>query len=148
MDLLTYPVLHVDDDPSMTALVSRLVGNMGADCIALNDSTLAMDYIRAHEIRVVITDLDMPGLHGLELLQQIKRFDGGINVIVFTSLVSQSSVIQSLRRGASDCVFKPLRDPQLLVGAVQLAFENVDHWRNILRELYAAKHEHSILAHS
>lgn len=130
-----YSVLHIDDDPAMTALVSQLLEKRGIECVELNDPTQAMEMIRNRNFRVIILDLDMPKLHGLDLLRQIKRYDGGINVIILTGLVSQSSVVRSLRRGAAACVFKPLRDPQLLLDTVQLAFENIDRWWNTLREL-------------
>lgn len=135
MNRESYRVLHVDDDPAMTALVSQLMRRNGIACDELNDPTKAMSLIRDGNYRVVILDLDMPELHGLELLQQIKEYDGGINVVILTGVVLQSSVVRSLRRGASACVFKPLHDPQLLLETIHLAFENIDRWWNTLREL-------------
>lgn len=135
MNRESYHVLHIDDDPAMTALVSELMRQHGIECAQLNDPTKAIALIRDCNYRVVILDLDMPQLHGLELLSQIKQFDGGINVIILTGIVSQSAVVRSLRRGASACIFKPLRDPTLLLETVSLAFENIDRWWNTLREL-------------
>ena len=135
MNRESYRVLHVDDDPSMTALISHILRRNGIACDELNDPTKAMSLIRDRNYRVVIIDLEMPELHGLELLEKIKQYDGGINVVVLTGVVSQSSVVRSLRRGASACVFKPLQDPQLLLETIDRAFENIDRWWNTLREL-------------
>jgi DNA-binding NarL/FixJ family response regulator len=105
----------------------------------LNDPRQALELIREHNFRVVILDIDMPGLSGIDLLEEIKRYDGGINVIMLTGVVTQATVIQSLRRGASACLFKPLTDPQQLIDAIELAFANINRWWNSLRQLVALR---------
>lgn len=142
-----YPVLHIDDDEAMTALVAQLLRTQGISSAQLNDPTQAMAAIRDCNFRVVILDLDMPRLHGLDLLKQIKQFDGGINVIVLTGLVSQSAVVRSLRGGASTCIFKPLRNPKILLESVHLAFDNIDRWWNTLRELAMLHRDEARLTH-
>jgi DNA-binding NtrC family response regulator len=136
-----YSVLHVDDDRSMTEFVRSVLAKRSIECTSLNDPQQALDVIREHNIRVVILDIDMPELNGIELLQKIKQYDGGINVIMLTGIVTQGTVIRSLRRGALACLFKPLSDPQELVNMVELAFSNIDRWWNSLRQLVALRRD-------
>lgn len=144
MSVHAYPVLHVDDDPAMTTFVQRLLAKTGIECTTLNDPRQALNLIQEQNIRVVILDIDMPRISGIDLLQQIKRFDGGINVIMLTGVVTQTTVIHSLRRGAAACIFKPLSNPQQLVDMVELAFASIDRWWNSLRELAALRRDAAI----
>lgn len=130
-----YPVLHIDDDPAITRLVTSLLCERGIEATELNDPTQALDVIVKHSYRVVLLDLDMPDINGVELLAKIKRLDGGINVIVLTGLISQATALTVMRRGALTCLFKPLNDFSPLLDAVQIAFDNTNRWWDTLKAL-------------
>lgn len=128
-------VLHVDDDPLVTTTVADFLAEHGMVVESLNDPAQAMDRIRHGNYRVVILDVYMPGVNGLDLLRQIKDYDGSIGVIMFTGLVNMSTVLKSLRWGAEACVFKPLKDDGALLSAVEDAFHKLDRWWRTLEEL-------------
>ena len=130
-----YPVLHIDDDPAITRLVTKLLRKKGIEAAELNDPTQALDVLLKHNYRVVLLDFDMPGINGMELLTNIKRRDGGINVIVLTGLISQATALTAMRRGALACLFKPLDDIKPLLDAIQIAFDNTNRWWDTLRKL-------------
>ena len=92
-------VLHVDEDPAATQLIHVLLRPLGIETVQLNDPAQLLDRLLKDQHRVVLLDVDMPHDNGLELLRDIKRLDGGINVIMLTGLVSPSAVLQSQRRG-------------------------------------------------
>ena len=83
----------------------------------------------------MLLDIDMPRINGLELLKEIKAFDGGILVIMLSGIVTQTTVFQSLRMGAEACFFKPLTDAEPLVDAISDCFRKLDRWWNTLDEL-------------
>lgn len=135
MENPTYPVLHIDDDPAVTRLVTRMLQKKGLQAAELNDPHHALDVILTHDYRVILLDIDMPGINGMELLTSIKRRDGGVNVIVLTGLVSQATALMAMRRGALACLFKPINDIQPIIEAVRLAYDNTNRWWRTLRQL-------------
>lgn len=136
-----HSVLHIDDDPQVTRIVNRQLSLRGYEVTSLNDPSLVVDYLLENECRVVISDIDMPGINGIELLQQIKRQDGGVQVIMLTGLVTMTSVLRSLRLGAEACLFKPLTKVDPLDQALQDSFRKLDRWWNTLEELSQRRRE-------
>jgi DNA-binding response OmpR family regulator len=101
-------ILHVDDDPQFTRIVARRLASRGYEVVSLNDPRQALAELVRHGYRIVILDIDMPGVDGIELMRRIKEFDGGIQVIMLTGLVTLSNAMAAFRRGAEACYFKPL----------------------------------------
>src|SRR5688572_11630753 len=91
-------ILHVDDDPQFTRIVAHLLQHRGYDVVSLSDPQEALGELVRHGYRIVILDIDMPGVDGIELMRQIKEFDGGIQVIMLTGLVTLSNAMAAFRR--------------------------------------------------
>jgi DNA-binding response OmpR family regulator len=128
-------VLHIDDDRLMLQLVADRLKREGYEVISIDDPSQAVSTLLDHDCRVVLLDIQMPGQNGLELLSSIKQYDGGVQVIMLTGLVSMNSVLESLRRGAEACVFKPLVDFGELLGALELTFDKLERWWRTLEDL-------------
>ncbi len=135
-------VLHVDDDPSVTRLVATLLGRAGIEVTSINDPTTAIDTIVRDNFRVVVLDMDMPEIDGLNLLQQVKKHDGGIQVIMLTGIVTTTVALESMRLGANDCLFKPLKESGELIEAIADAFDRIERWRHRLRYLAERRKAH------
>ncbi len=132
-------LLHVDDDPQLTALIQRQLAVHQITTIPLNEPAQVMEQLGQTRTRLVLLDVDMPGKDGLQLLQEIKEFDGTILVVMLTGLVGQTTVIRSLRYGAEACFFKPVRDIQPLVACLEDCFRKIDRWWKCLSELVERK---------
>ena len=128
-------VLHVDDDPQFTRAIAARLAIFGFEVQSLNDSRRVLDELMRGQYRIVLLDIDMPHFDGLEVLRQIKSYDGGIQVVMLTGIVTMSAVLQSLRQGAEACLFKPVRDIEPLVDAIDEAFRKLDRWWQALEEL-------------
>ncbi len=128
-------ILHVDDDPAATRLVSTKLGAHGIEVTPLHDPTRAVECILRGNFRIVLLDVDMPVLDGIELLQQIKHADGGTAVIMLTGVVSMSSVLRAMRKGASACLFKPLTDDSKLLECIDEISRNMNRWWDTLQTL-------------
>ncbi|NOY30176.1 MAG: response regulator [Planctomycetes bacterium] len=132
-------ILHIDDDPSLLKIVSKKLSLSGYDVRSLDDPKQTSRELITTGARLVLLDIDMPDIDGLTLLEDIKRHDGGIQVIMLTGLVSMTTVLQSMRWGAEACVFKPITDIQPLTTAIDAAFEKIDRWWSSLDELNLRK---------
>lgn len=126
-------VLHLDDDPTILRLVAKyLESNANCEVVACSDPDGLAEHLRTSSARVVLLDVDLPGKSGLQLLQEIKAHDGGIQVIMLTGVASLATVLDSMRSGAVACVFKRLDDFSKLDRALETAFRNVAYWLELI----------------
>jgi DNA-binding NtrC family response regulator len=132
-------ILHVDDDPQITRLIAKQLKARGYNVRSLNDPDEAINELIYGKQRVVLLEIDMPGTNGLELLHQIKEYDGGIQVIMLSGLVTVSNALQALRGGAEACFFKPVDNIEPIVEDLDAAFRKIDRWWEALRELSRRK---------
>lgn len=128
-------VLHVDDDPQVTRMIAKRLARHGWSVTQLNDPTQALSVLAGGTHRIVLLDIDMSGINGLQLLTEIKKYDGGIQVIMLTGLVTMSNVLQSLRWGAEACLFKPIQRTEPLLDALNDVRRKLDRWWETLDEL-------------
>lgn len=138
-------ILVVDDDEDICEYVELLLSQNGYAVDTLTDSTRAIDKIKANEYHVVVLDLMMPGVSGMELLEEIRAYDTDLAVIIFTGNPSVDTAVQSMRFQVSDYIKKPfdvdeftstlegiLRDRGLLVDPEEKLLETIGE--NIRRE--------------
>lgn len=101
-------VLIIDDENLTLALMSKFIERMGYNCITSSEPYTALEVIKKEKPEVVITDLIMPGLTGIELLKQVKAFDSDIMVIVMTVAEDIDSAVEAMKAGAVDYLRKPV----------------------------------------
>jgi DNA-binding NtrC family response regulator len=128
-------VLHIDDDPQVSRLVAARLQSHGYQVTSLTDPRTALRELMQNQWRVVLLDIDMPSISGIDLLREIKAYDGGIQVIMLTGIVSMNALLQSFRFGAEACLFKPLSDYAPLLDALEDTFRKIDRWWDALEEL-------------
>lgn len=117
-------ILLVDDEPEIRRLLSRHLQRLGYTVQEAVDGEEAAAAAAMEIPDVVITDMSMPRLGGLELLERLRSMDPSLPVIVLTAHGSRENVIAAMRRGAAfDYLLKPLQDLTVLDVAVARAFE-------------------------
>jgi two-component system response regulator HydG len=121
----TFRLLVVDDDASIRSGLRQLLEGHGYQVDTAEDGKAALERITEVPPDVVITDLDMPRMSGMELLKELHERDSELQVIVATSAVELSSAITAMRAGAADYITKPIDLDALLV-AVERAIEHRD----------------------
>ncbi len=99
----------VDDETSFLAPVSEHLQSQGFDTLTASSGAAALELAQAQHIDVVVTDLRMPGMDGLELLTALKQVDPLVQVVVLTGQAAIESAVEAMRRGAYDYVAKPIR---------------------------------------
>ena len=127
-------LLLVDDDPSMIRLLTRIIERQFEGAIELTslvDPKEARKRIEEQLIEILITDLEMPGINGLELLRCAKRRNACTQVLFMTGHSTLDALTDALEAGATDYLLKPLDQEQLikLVGDTQ---ERLVRWREAL----------------
>jgi DNA-binding NtrC family response regulator len=102
-------ILAVDDNEGCLELVSSALHSDDVEVITADDSEAALATIRSVRPPIVITDLVMPKLGGMDLLEKISEFDPSIAVVLMTAHYSTESAIEAIRKGASDYLDKPIK---------------------------------------
>jgi response regulator RpfG family c-di-GMP phosphodiesterase len=116
-------ILVVDDDPIVLELLVKVLQSAGHEVTPAESGTRALEIFRADPRDVVVTDILMPGISGLDVLQSVRQVSPGTEVIVVTAFASLDNAIQALRHGAYDFISKPLDDLRVLERVVERALE-------------------------
>ena len=106
-------VLIVEDDRSNLESLERLFSREGYRIITANDAKTGLDLMRKQRTHVVVTDLMMPGLSGMDLLKAIKTISPETEVVMMTAYGTVETAVEAMRAGAYDFVEKPLKRMQI-----------------------------------
>ncbi len=145
-----YKILTVDDDPEMCRLLSDALGGEGFSVLTIGESLEASKVLRREEFDVIITDLKMKGLKGLDLLEEAKKTAPLTPVIIITAFGTIESAIQAMKMGAYDYVTKPFRIDELIL-TVKKALENRLLKKEVVRlkkEVESRYHFHHLIGKS
>ncbi len=127
-------ILVVDDNESTLNLLNVFLTQKGYEVTLAKDGIEAFDLIRKRPFPVVITDIKMPRMNGIELIEKIKNTYPMIRVIITTGHVKFQYGLSAFTNGAETIIFKPF-DFQKLDEAIQRSFEFLDQWEIKLKEL-------------
>ena len=100
-------ILFVDDDPKAGELMLRFSAGADYDCEVFRDPAAALEHFLHRGAAMIITDLRMPGLSGIELLARVREHDNDVPVVIVTGYADVESAIEALRLGATDFIKKP-----------------------------------------
>jgi len=115
-------LLIVDDELHVRESLSQWFAEDGYDVVAADSGKQALTLLGRRPFDIVITDVRMPGMDGLELQRRILEVDPDLAIIVITAYASVSTAVQALKEGAYDYLAKPF-DPEGLTRVVEKAWE-------------------------
>jgi two-component system, NtrC family, response regulator PilR len=118
-------ILVVDDEPSMRELLTICLRRAGYEAEAVPGAQAALDRLDAHPFDLVITDLTMPGIDGMELLRRVIARPEPPLVIMITAFATTETAVLAMKLGAYDYLVKPFKVDEIQV-VVRRALERVD----------------------
>jgi DNA-binding NtrC family response regulator len=101
-------IVVIDDEQSMLDLLQEALSDMEVRVLTCRDPEEGLNTIKQHRPYMVLLDLNMPKMHGMEVLEQVVNFDPAIEVILLTGDYSTSSAVQAIQKGAADYLTKPI----------------------------------------
>ena len=113
-------ILVVDDEESIRDLLRLVLTGEGYSVVTANDGEEAIEHLEAQRFNLVITDLVMPKVNGIEVLRAAKRLDPNYPVIVITGYPSVETVTELVRLGAGDYLTKPFNVDVVIVTVAKL----------------------------
>ncbi|MFH1742453.1 MAG: response regulator [bacterium] len=138
----TTKILIVDDDLMARNLVRDVLTYMGLNCVEAKGGEEAVRWLAENSVDLVLLDIVMPGMDGLETLRVIREMQPDLPVIMLTGEHKFDNVIEAMRLGAFDYVTKPFQLP-ILEKSVQRALDQqgmVRERERLIQELQQAKH--------
>jgi len=123
-------ILIIDDETDMLVMLEMLITDKTPHEVVTTNNPFEIEELLAqNDFNLVITDLKMPMLDGIEVLEVVKKNDPDIPVIVITAFGTLEAAEEAVHRGAYDFITKPFRKEQILV-----ALERALEWQRIIKE--------------
>src|SRR4030066_1111992 len=134
---MTEKLLIVDDEPDMLKLLSMIIKEKTPyEAFTTNNPLEALEVAKQGGFDLVIADLKMPGLDGMELLDAIKHVDEDIPVIIITAYGTVESAMEIMQKGGFDFITKPFKKEQILY-----TIDKALKWVNLQKENKRLKEE-------
>src|SRR5687768_7620053 len=112
-------VLVVDDEPALRRSIARLLMARGVHVDTAEDGAAAIDLLRTRSVDVMLLDLSMPAMSGMDVLAHVRQKHPDVQVLVMAAFGEDEAAVRAVRAGAYDWVVKPFTSPD----AVHLALE-------------------------
>ena len=109
-------ILVVDDEEAIREVVSTMLESKGYRCTAVSNGRAAQDQVKKSTPDLVLSDMIMPEMDGIKLLDWLREYDPEIPVIMVTAIHDISTALEAIRRGAYDYILKPFEKDQLFLG--------------------------------
>ncbi len=143
-------ILIVEDEAKMRRLLELNLGDDGFTTFSAEDAETGLKLLRENPIDLILTDLKLPGMNGLEFLQTVKRQNAALPVVVMTAFGSVETAVDAMKAGASDYVLKPFSLTEMrIVIHKELDVRNLREENRSLREALGKRYSHpNIVARS
>lgn len=112
-------ILVADDEASIRELLQKTLALADYDVDVAHDGRAAIDRLRAGHYDLLITDLKMPGLDGLTVIREARRYRTDLPIIIITGFSTEASAIEAINLGVSGYLTKPFRIPKVLATAAR-----------------------------
>ncbi len=108
-------ILIVDDEKNYTLILSAVLEEEGFETLTANSGNDALKIIESADIDLVITDMKMPGMDGIDLLESIKEKDPDLPVIMMTAYGTVEKAVEAMQKGAYNYILKPFENDSLVI---------------------------------
>ena len=130
-----YCILVADDQESITSLVEAAVrSSLGCDVIVASNGDEVLARLKENAVDILVTDMRMPGVHGLELIAEVRRSYPNTDIIVVTGYPNEFPYIEVIEAGASDFLNKPFSQTELQAKLMRLLREHELNRERIIAE--------------
>ena len=126
-------IVIIDDNPGSLELLSVALAHSEAAVYTSSNPVEGLELVRKHRPRLVVTDLVMPEMSGLEVLQQVVSFDSSIDVILMTAHYTPETAVAAIRQGAADYLQKPVK-----IGLLRKRVASLIESANLRRRVHAS----------
>mgnify|MGYP001583409787 CR=1 FL=1 len=124
-----YTILIVDDEPLIRKSLFEILRMIGYQCLMVTSGEEAIEAIQKKKVDIVISDMRLPEMSGIDLLKKIKKLQPSIEVIVMTGFGSIETAVEAMKLKAFDYITKPIVDDE-----IKLVIEKIIEKKDLLQE--------------
>jgi len=136
-------ILIIEDEAKMRRLLELNLGDDGFKTLSAGDAESGLKLLASEPVHLVLTDLKLPGMNGLEFLQAAKRMDSALPIVVMTAFGSVETAVEAMKAGATDYVLKPFSLAEMrMVVHKELDNSRLREENRSLREALGQKYSH------
>ncbi|MGA7592686.1 MAG: response regulator, partial [Candidatus Sulfotelmatobacter sp.] len=136
-------ILIVEDEAKMRRLLELNLGEDGFHTVSAGDAESGLKLLHESDVDLVVTDLKLPGMNGLDFLHAIKGQNAALPVVVMTAFGSVETAVEAMKAGASDYVLKPFSLGEMrMVIHKELDVRKLREENRSLREALGKRYEH------
>ena len=132
-------LLIVDDEASIRKNLCSYFKIKGFQVDSAENGVAALDILAVKHVDIIISDVKMPTMDGIELLREVRKQYPMIRMIMLTGYVTLENALACMRHGADTCIFKPIPDLTELSEAIETSARSLDKWQKKLRDLLDMK---------
>lgn len=130
---MTINLLIVDDELEICKTLQRFLELDSVYNVEIETSPeAALEKVKREVFHIVLSDIMMPSMDGIELLREIKKVDGLVQVVMMTAFSTVDKVITCLEVGASDYIMKPFEDLEDVKKVLDQIVEKLTRWRTVV----------------
>lgn len=122
-------ILVVDDEEGIRKSLSAYLKMEGYTVDTAADGAQAIEKLKKAKFNIILLDINMPVMDGLETIQKIKAIDFSIQVIMMTAYSTFDKTMKSLEYGATDYILKPFDNLAEILNLIRISEERLDRWR-------------------
>jgi DNA-binding NtrC family response regulator len=137
----TLRVLIIDDEKSFTEELSEFLKKSGYECLEANNGKEGLEILKNQEIDLLVLDVLLPGMNGLDILREVKTVSPHVEVIIISGHGNMDTVITAMRLGALDYLRKPFRHSD-----IQIAIERTRKFIQINQRLKQIEEKYSLIS--
>jgi len=130
-----YKILIVDEEEEVLCTLKKNVEQQGYEVDTTRSSTIAFEKIKNEKYHIVLIDIEMPELDGLELLREIKKYDPMTQIIMMTEDSTMDRILSSLEYGANDYIYKPLNSAEYVMTVIDYSVQKLERWREAIIQI-------------
>jgi DNA-binding NtrC family response regulator len=130
-----YKVLIVDEDEEILCILKKLLEQETYEVETTRSAINACEKVKSNKYHIVLTDIGMSGMNGIELLKEIKSYDALTQVIMMSGPSTMENILNSLEYGANDYIMKPFKNVEYVIQIVDYSVQKLERWRESIIQI-------------
>ena len=130
-----YKILIVDEEEEVLCTIKKHLEQEGYIVETTQSGTNAFEKVKSDKYHIVLINVVMPEMDGLELLREIKKYDPMTQIIMMTECSTMDKILSALEYGANDYIYKPLENVEYVMSVIDHSVQKLERWREAIVQI-------------
>jgi len=135
IEIMKYKVLIVDKEEKVLCTLKKILEQETYIVETVQSTVDALEMVKSDKYHIVLIEIDMPDMNGIELLKEIKNYDALTQVIMMTEHSTMEKILSSLEYGANDYIPKPFNSIEHVMQVIDYSVQKLERWRESIIQI-------------